>query len=48
MSILWTQIVEIGPTRENLYNCKRQLLKEGRVYSMTNKKSSKTLNTHKS
>lgn len=37
---------EHGTTRENLYNWKRQLLEEERVYSMSNKKSNKTINTH--
>lgn len=37
---------EIGTTRENLYKWKRQLLKEERAYSMSNKKSSKTITTH--
>ena len=37
---------EHGTTRENLYNWKRQLLTEGRVHSMSNKKPNKTINTH--
>ena len=37
---------EHGTTRENLYNWKRQLLKEERVHSMSSKKSNKAINTH--
>ena len=37
---------EHGVTRENLYNWKRQLLKEERVHSMSNKKSYKAIHNH--
>ena len=39
-------VAEDGTTRENLYKWKRQLLKEERLRSMSNKKFNKTINTH--